>query len=114
MVTIYHNPKCSKSCETLALLRSHGVEPEIIEYLHTPPSRETLQHLIQSMGLTVRDVLRTTHTEYEDLHLESDSWSDDGLIDAILTHPILLQRPIVVTDKGVRLCRPAHVVLEIL
>jgi len=113
-VTIYHNPDCGTSRNTLAMIRNAGLEPEIIEYLKNPPSRETLVELITRAGLTVRAVLREKGTPYAELRLEDKSLSDEQLLDAIQEHPILINRPLVVTPLGVRLCRPSEVVLEIL
>ena len=113
-VVIYHNPACGTSRNALALIRQSGVEPEIIEYLKTPPSRERLKDLIAAMGGPVRAVLREKGTPYHDLDLSNPKWSDDDLIGFMIAHPILINRPIVVTPKGVRLCRPAEIVLEIL
>jgi arsenate reductase len=113
-VTIYHNPACGTSRNTLAMIRQSGEEPTIIEYLKTPPDRERLVELIEAMGLAPRDLLRRKGAPYEELGLDSSGLSDDQLIDAMVEHPILINRPIVVTPLGVRLCRPAEVVLEIL
>ncbi len=113
-IVIYHNPACGTSRNTLAMIRQSGEEPEIIEYLKTPPSRERLKELIAGMGIPVRALLREKGTPYHDLGLADPKWSGDELIDAMLAHPILINRPIVVTPKGVRLCRPSEVVLEIL
>ncbi|MDT8840177.1 arsenate reductase (glutaredoxin) [Paraburkholderia fungorum] len=113
-VTIYHNPDCGTSRNTLAMIRNAGIEPTIIEYLKTPPSRETLVDLIERSGLSVRDVVRQKGTPYADLGLDDPLVSDDQLIDAMLEHPILINRPLVVTDQGVRLCRPSEVILDIL
>jgi len=113
-ITIYHNPDCGTSRNTLAMIRQSGDEPRIIEYLKTPPDRETLRDLIAAMGLPVREVMRQKGTPYADLGLDDPALSDDALIDAMLKHPILINRPIVVTGKGVRLCRPSELVLEIL
>ncbi|MFZ6801123.1 arsenate reductase (glutaredoxin) [Undibacterium sp. Di24W] len=113
-ITIYHNPKCGTSRNTLALIRNTGVEPEIIEYLTEVPTKSRLQELIAAMAVPVRDVMRQKEKIYEDLQLADAEWSDDALIDFMLQHPILINRPIVVTDAGVRLCRPSEVVLEIL
>jgi arsenate reductase len=113
-ITIYHNPNCGTSRNTLAMIRQSGEEPEIIEYLKAPPTRERLVELIKAMGLSVRQVLRRKGTPYEELGLDDPKWTDDELIDLMLKHPILINRPIVVTSKGVRLCRPSEVVLEIL
>ena len=113
-VTIYHNPACGTSRNTLALIRQSGEEPEVIEYLKTPPSRERLVELIGAMGITPRALLRRKGTPYDELGLDDPKWSDDEIIDFMLAHPILINRPIVVTPKGVRLCRPSETVLEIL
>ena len=113
-VTIYHNPDCGTSRNTLAMIRNAGIEPTVIEYLKTPPSRETLVDLIERSGLSVRDVVRQKGTPYLDLGLDDPLVSDDQLIDAMLEHPILINRPLVVTDHGVRLCRPSEVILDIL
>ncbi|MBE1237914.1 arsenate reductase (glutaredoxin) [Phaeovibrio sulfidiphilus] len=113
-ITIYHNPACSKSRATLELIRNSGVEPEVIEYLKTPPDRDTLKGLIAAMGLPVRAVLRRGSKVYEELGLDDPKWSDDQLIDFMVAHPVLIERPIVVTPLGVRLGRPPETVLEIL
>lgn len=113
-VTIYHNPKCGTSRNTLAMIRASGVEPYIIEYLQEPPTREMLVQLIKKMKARPRDILRQKGTPYDELGLGNESLTDDQLIDAMMAHPILINRPIVVTKKGVRLCRPSEVVLEIL
>ncbi|MDX7852496.1 glutaredoxin-dependent arsenate reductase [Aeromonas caviae] len=113
-ITLYHNPECGTSRNTLALIRNSGVEPTIIHYLETPPSRDELVALIAAMGLPVRDLLRKNVPPYEALGLAEDRFSDDELIDAMLAHPILINRPIVVTPLGTRLCRPSEVVLDIL
>jgi arsenate reductase len=113
-VTIYHNPQCGTSRKVLAVIRDHGVEPDIIEYLMAPPSRKRLAELIKTMGVPVRAVLRRKGTPYDALGLDDPKWTDSQLIDIMLEHPILIERPIVATPKGVRLCRPAEVVLEIL
>ncbi|MDR6392581.1 arsenate reductase (glutaredoxin) [Paraburkholderia phenoliruptrix] len=113
-VTIYHNPDCGTSRNTLAMIRNAGIEPTVIEYLKTPPSRETLLDLIERSGLAVRDVVRQKGTPYAELGLDDPLVSDDQLIDAMLEHPILINRPLVVTDHGVRLCRPSEVILDIL
>ncbi|KZK99122.1 arsenate reductase (glutaredoxin) [Pseudovibrio sp. Ad26] len=112
--TIYHNPKCGTSRNTLAMLKQAGMEPEVIEYLKTPPSRATLEKLIKDSGLTVREILRKKGTPYEELGLDDEKWTDTQLIDFIEQHPILMNRPFVTTDKGTRLCRPSEVLLEIL
>ena len=113
-ITLYHNPECGTSRNTLALIRNSGVEPAIIHYLETPPSRDELVALIAAMGMPVRDLLRKNVPPYEVLGLAEDRFSDDELIDAMLAHPILINRPIVVTPLGTRLCRPSEVVLDIL
>jgi arsenate reductase len=112
--TIYHNPKCGTSRNTLAMIRQSGEEPVIVEYLKTPPSRETLVALIAEMGIPVRALLREKGTPYGDLGLADPGLSDEHLLDAMLAHPILINRPIVQTTKGTRLCRPSEVVLEVL
>ncbi|MGE3712785.1 MAG: arsenate reductase (glutaredoxin) [Hyphomicrobiaceae bacterium] len=114
VVTIYHNPKCSTSRTTLGLIREAGIEPEVIEYLKTPPGRERLVELMQAAGLAVRDLIRAKEQTYADLSLGAPGVSDKALIDAMASHPILMNRPIVVTAKGVRLCRPADRVRDIL
>ena len=113
-VTIYHNPDCGTSRNTLAMIRQSGVEPVIIEYLKTPPSRETLKDLIAAMGMPVRALLREKGTPYKVLGLDDPKWTDDQLLDFMLAHPILINRPIVVTPKGVRLCRPSEAVIDLL
>lgn len=113
-VTIYHNPACGTSRNTLAMIRASGVEPEIIEYLKSPPTRDKLKQLITSMGVPVRSILREKGTPYDELGLADETLSDDALLDAMMKHPVLINRPIVITPKGVRLCRPSEVVLEIL
>ncbi|WP_374600420.1 arsenate reductase (glutaredoxin) [Niveibacterium sp.] len=113
-VTIYHNPACGTSRNTLAMIRNAGIEPEVVLYLQTPPSRDTLLALIRDSGLAVRDVIRQKGTPYEELGLADPAVSDDALIDAMLAHPILINRPIVVTPLGTRLCRPSELVLDIL
>jgi arsenate reductase len=112
--TIYHNPNCSTSRSVLAMIRESGEEPEVIEYLKTPPTRKRLMELIKAMGRPVRSVLRRKGTPYDELRLDDPKWTDSQLIDLMVEHPILIERPIVVTPKGVRLCRPAEAVLEIL
>ena len=114
MVKIFHNPKCGTSRNTLALIRNSGVEPEVVLYLETPPSKEQLKKLIADMGISVRDVLRQKGTPYEELDLGDAKWSDEELLDFMMVHPILINRPIVVTARGTRLCRPSEVVLDIL
>ncbi len=113
-VTIYHNPACGTSRNTLAMIRKSGVEPDVVEYLKTPPSRERLAELIRAMGITPRELLRRKGAPYDELRLDDPKWTDDELIDFMIAHPVLINRPIVVTPKGVRLCRPSEVVLEIL
>jgi arsenate reductase len=113
-VTIYHNPACGTSRNTLAMIRQSGEEPEVIEYVKHPPSRARLVELIQAMGITARELLREKGTPYAELGLADPKWSDDELIDFMLAHPILIQRPIVVTAKGVRVCRPSELVLDLL
>jgi arsenate reductase (glutaredoxin) len=113
-VTIYHNPACGTSRNTLALIRNAGVEPTIIEYLKTPPTREALVDLIARAGLKVRDAIRIKGTPYHELGLDNPTLSDDALLDAMLAHPILINRPFVVTPWGVRLSRPSEMVLAIL
>lgn len=113
-VTIYHNPACGTSRNTLALLRHAGLEPTVIEYLKTPPSKERLKALIAAMGIPVRALLREKGTPYADLNLGDPKWSDEQLLEFMLQHPILINRPIVETPLGTRLCRPSEAVLEIL
>jgi arsenate reductase len=112
--TIYHNPACGTSRIVLALIRESGEAPTVVEYLKTPPSRDELVSLIGRMGIGVRDVLRRKGTPYDELGLDDPALSDDALIDAMMAHPILINRPIVVTALGVKLCRPSETVLEIL
>jgi arsenate reductase (glutaredoxin) len=114
MIAIYHNPDCGTSRNVLAMIRQSGVQPEIIEYLKTPPSRERLRELIEAMGISVRDLLREKGTPYHDLGLDNPDLTDEQLIDAMLAHPILINRPIVITPKGVKLCRPSETVLPLL
>ena len=113
-ITIYHNPRCGTSRNTLALIRNSGAEPRVIEYLKTPPDRTQLLGLIAAAGLGVRGILRTKEAVFTELGLADPAKTDAELIDAMLTHPVLINRPIVVTPLGTRLCRPAEVVLEIL
>ena len=113
-ITIYHNPQCGTSRNVLALIRNSGTEPEIIEYLATPPTREKLVALIAQMAIPVRDLLRRKGTPYDELQLDDPALSDDALIAAMLAHPILINRPIVVTPLATRLCRPSETVLDIL
>lgn len=112
--TIYHNPACGTSRNTLAMIRASGEEPVVIEYLKTPPSREKLVALIDAMKLKPRDILRQKGTPYPELGLDDTNLTDDALVDAMMAHPILINRPIVVTARGVRLCRPSERVLELL
>jgi arsenate reductase len=113
-VTIYHNPACGTSRNTLAMIRQSGEEPVIIEYLKNPPSRARLVELSRAMGIPVRGLLREKGTPYAELGLADPKWSDDQLLDFMLDHPILINRPIVVTPKGVKLCRPSEAVLDLL
>ena len=113
-IIIYHNPDCGTSRNTLAMIRASGEEPTVIEYLKDPPNRERLKGLIAAMGISMRGLLREKGTPYTDLDLGNPKWSDDDLLDFMMAHPILINRPIVVTPKGVRLCRPSEAVLEIL
>ncbi|MBS0579284.1 MAG: arsenate reductase (glutaredoxin) [Proteobacteria bacterium] len=113
-VTIYHNPLCGTSRNTLALIRNAGVEPQVIEYLKAPPDRATLQQLVARMGIAPRGLLRQKERTYAELGLGDSHWTDAQLLDQMLAHPILINRPIVVTPWGVRLCRPSEVLLEIL
>jgi arsenate reductase len=113
-VTIYHNPACGTSRNALTMIRQSGEEPEIIEYLKNPPDRARLIELIKAMGISVRALLRQKGTPYAELGLSDPKWSDDELIDFMLAHPILINRPIVVTAKGTRLCRPSETVLDLL
>ena len=113
-VQIYHNPACGTSRNTLALIRNTGIEPEVLEYLITPPSKAQLIKMIQDSGLSVRDVLRKNVDAYTELNLDDANWTNEQLLDAMLEHPILINRPLVVTDLGTRLCRPSEVVLDIL
>lgn len=113
-VTIYHNPACGTSRNALGLIRNAGIEPVVIDYLETPPSRETLEGLVARMGVSVRAILREKGTPYAALGLGDASLRDDQLLDAIMEHPILINRPIVVTDTAVRLCRPSEAVLDLL
>jgi arsenate reductase len=113
-VTIYHNPDCGTSRNVLGLIRNAGIEPSIIEYLKAPPDRKTLLDLIERMGIRVRELLRRKGSPYDELRLDDPKWTDDQLIDAMLANPILINRPIVVTPLGVKLCRPSETVLDIL
>ena len=113
-ITIYHNPACGTSRNTLGLLRHAGLEPRVVEYLQTPPSMEKLKAIAKAMGVPVRALLREKGTPYAELGLDNPMLSDDALLDAMLAHPILINRPFVVTPAGVRLCRPSELVLDIL
>jgi arsenate reductase len=113
-ITIYHNPKCGTSRNTLALIRNTGAEPEVIEYLANPPTRERLRELARSMGVPIRGLLRRKGTPYDELGLDDPALTDDQLLDAIAAHPILIERPIVVTPLGARQCRPSERVLDLL
>lgn len=113
-ITIYHNPECGTSRNTLAMIRQSGVEPIVIEYLRTPPARERLIELIEKIRMPVRSLLREKGTPYAELGLADSKWSDNDLIDFMLATPILINRPIVVTAKGIKLCRPSEAVLDLL
>jgi arsenate reductase len=113
-ITIFHNPECGTSRNTLALIRHSGTEPEVVEYLKTPPSKERLRELIAAMGIPVRGLLREKGTPYAELNLADPRWSDEELLAFMLQHPILINRPIVVTPLGTKLCRPSEAVLELL
>jgi arsenate reductase (glutaredoxin) len=113
-ITIYHNPQCGTSRNTLALIRNTGVEPTVIDYLASPPSHALLKAMIGAAGMTVREAIRTKEAVYAELGLDDPALSDDALIDAMMAHPILINRPFVVTERGVRLCRPSERVLDIL
>lgn len=113
-VTIWHNPGCSNSRGALEILRAHGIEPTVIEYLKTPPDRETLSTLIRDMGITPRDLLRSKEAVYAGLGLADTRLADDALIDAMVAHPVLINRPIVQTPRGTRLCRPPELVCDII
>ena len=113
-ITIYHNPQCGTSRNVLALIRNTGVEPEVIEYLKTPPNREQLLELLKQMDISVRALLRQKGTPFDELGLGDEALTDDALIDAIVAHPVLMNRPVVVTPLGARLCRPSEAVLDIL
>ncbi|MFQ6241850.1 arsenate reductase (glutaredoxin) [Sinorhizobium meliloti] len=113
-IVIYHNPDCGTSRNTLAMIRNAGIEPHVVEYLKTPPSRRLLEQLVVRMGIPVRELVREKGTPYEELGLGDPALTDDQLLDAMMQHPILINRPIVVSPLGVRLCRPSEVVLEIL
>lgn len=114
LVKIYHNPACGTSRNTLALIRHAGIEPIVIEYLQTPPSKDELIQLIKDSNLTVRETIRKNVDPYKELDLEQDHWTDEQLIDFMVQYPILINRPFVVTPKGTRLCRPSEIVLDIL
>jgi arsenate reductase (glutaredoxin) len=113
-VIIYHNPDCGTSRNTLAMIRNAGIEPHVIEYLKTPPTRAQLKQLVARMGISVRDLLREKGTPYKELGLANEALTDDQLLEAMMAHPILINRPIVVTPKGVKLCRPSELVLDLL
>ena len=113
-IVIYHNPECGTSRNTLALIRNAGIEPHVVEYLKTPPSRALLEQMIERAGITPRDLLRERGTPYAELGLGDESLSDSSLIDAMMEHPVLINRPLVVTPLGVKLCRPSEAVLDIL
>lgn len=113
-IKIYHNPECGTSRNTLALIQNAGIEPIVIEYLITPPSKAELVELIRNAGLTVREAIRKNVPPYAELGIDQENWSDEQLIDFMLQHPILINRPFVVTDLGTRLCRPSEIVLDIL
>lgn len=113
-ITIYHNPKCGTSRNVLQLLEDKGFKPHVIEYLKTPPDKKTLMQLIKLLNMPIREMMRKKGSPYEELHLDDPKWSDEQLIDLMLEHPILINRPIVVTEKGARLCRPIEKVEEIL
>ncbi|RKG37800.1 arsenate reductase (glutaredoxin) [Acinetobacter rongchengensis] len=113
-IKIYHNPACGTSRNTLALIRNSGQEPEVIEYLHNPPTQDQLIRMIQQSGLSVREAMRKNVEVYQDLQLEQPHWTDEQLIELMLKYPILINRPFVVTELGVRLCRPSELVLDIL
>jgi len=113
-VTIYHNPKCGTSRNTLGLIRNAGIEPTVVEYLDHPPAREQLAAMIKAAGLTVREAMRQKGTPYAELGLENEKLTDGELLDAMMRHPILINRPFVVTSRGTKLCRPSELVLDIL
>ncbi|MDX1824729.1 MAG: arsenate reductase (glutaredoxin) [Thiohalomonadales bacterium] len=113
-VKIYHNPRCSKSRQTLQILKEHDVEPEVIEYLKTPPDKSTLKQILQKLGLSPRELMRQKEAEYKENQLDDPNLTNDQLIEAMLEHPKLIERPIVITDKGVALGRPPEKVLEVL
>ena len=113
-ITIYHNPACGTSRNTLALIRNSGAEPEVIEYLKTPPTKLKLQQLLAAMGMGARELLREKGTPYAELGLADAKWTDDELLDHVVQHPILMNRPVVVTPLGTRLCRPSEAVMDLL
>jgi arsenate reductase len=113
-ITIYHNPSCGTSRNTLAMIRNSGAEPEVIEYLKAPPAKERLAALVAAMGMPVRELLRRKGTPYDELGLDDPKWTDEQLLELMVQHPILINRPIVVTPLGTRLCRPSELVLDIL
>jgi arsenate reductase len=113
-ITIYHNPACGTSRNVLAMIRNSGVEPTIVNYLQTPPGRTRLVELVAAMGIPVRDLLRRKGTPFDELKLDDPAWTDEQLLDFMVTHPILMNRPVVVTPLGTRLCRPSEAVLDIL
>jgi arsenate reductase len=113
-IVIYHNPACGTSRNTLAMIRSAGIEPHVVEYLKTPPSRELLMRLIDRAGITPRDLLRRKGTPYDALELGDETLSDESLVDAMMAHPILINRPLVVSPLGVKLCRPSEAVVDLL
>lgn len=113
-ITIYHNPACGTSRNTLALIRNSGAEPRVIEYLNTPPDEAALQALVKALGIPVRKLLRRKGTPYDELRLDDPTWSDEQLLGFVAQHPILLERPVVVTPLGAKLCRPSELVLDIL
>lgn len=113
-IIIYHNPDCGTSRNTLALIRNAGIEPHVVEYLNTPPSRALLEQLIDRAGITLRELLREKGTPYAELGLGGENLADSALIDAMMAHPVLINRPLVVSPLGVRLCRPSEAVLDIL
>jgi arsenate reductase len=113
-VKIYHNPRCSKSRQTLQLLQEHNIEPEVVEYLNTPPDKTTLRKILKQLGFSPRDLMRRKENEYKENHLDDPTLTDDQLIDAMLKYPKLIERPIVVTDRGAAIGRPPEKVLEVL
>ena len=113
-IIIYHNPDCGTSRNTLALIRNSGIEPHVVEYLKTPPSRAMLEQLIDRAGITPRELLREKDTPYADLGLSDENLADSALLDAMMEHPVLINRPLVISPLGVRLCRPSEAVLDIL